>query len=120
MGGFYGSIHARTDDLGRVRAALAALAADPGLRFWLAPPTHGWTSVFPSASGQDHAVSARLAPLVGGDVFHLVVHDDDLFAYWYYRDGSLADRHDSDPSYFGAEVTADEREELRGHPERFA
>ena len=45
-----------------------------------------------------------------------LVHDDDIFAYEYYRDGQCADQYNSVPDYFG-EVSEAERQHLSGDPE---
>jgi len=38
-------------------------------------------------------------------VLHVVVHDDDIFCYFFYRGGRLVDRYNSFPDYF-AEASA--------------
>ena len=47
----------------------------------------------------------------------MVVHDDDVLAYEYFRDGRRIDRYNSMPDYF-EDVSEKERSSLRGGPER--
>ncbi|WP_165250491.1 hypothetical protein [Paludisphaera soli] len=119
MGGFYGSIHVRTGDRRRVLDALAAIAKGSEHRFLASPPIDGWVAIYPKGSGQDEGLSRRLARRLGGDVVHLISHDDDVFLYSVHRDGKLVDRYSSRPEVFGA-VSAATRRKLRGRPDSFA
>jgi hypothetical protein len=116
MGTFYGSILVRSEDTEAIKNALVAMANQEGCKFLLGPPINGWSSLFPNESGQNEAVSAELARVLPNDIFHLIVHDDDVFAYFYYRDGKLIDQYNSCPDYF-EEVTEAERQASRGRPE---
>src|ERR1700677_2244674 len=101
MGGHYGSIHVRTDDAEAVQSAAFKIAREKNVRFLVAPAIKGWVSVFPWNNGVDPAVSERLATLLpDADVIHGMVHDDDVFAYWYYQNGELKDLYNSCPNYF--------------------
>lgn len=104
MGGSYGSIHVRTDDQERVRAAVELLSCEGTKRFLIAPAIKGWVTVFPENNGQDETVGKALASALGNaTVIQCLVHDEDLFAYWFYENGKLADRYNSRPGYFGEE-----------------
>ena len=52
-------------------------------------------------------------------MFSLVVHDDDVFKYEYYRDGKHVDQYCSRPDYFGTPTEA-ARKAVRGRPQKFA
>ena len=118
MGAFYGSIHVRTENSDAVRKALDQVAKEAGGNFLLGPAFNGWTSVFPSDSGQSDRISLEIAKLVPNDIFHLIVHDDDIFAYYFYRDGRLIDQYNSCPDYFN-EVSEEEKQRCQGRPELF-
>jgi hypothetical protein len=51
-------------------------------------------------------------------MFHLIVHDDDVFFYYFYRNGQLIDRYNSWPDSF-EEVSEDEKQQCQGRPELF-
>jgi WD40 repeat protein len=102
MGGHYGSIHIRTDDFEAVRSAVAEIARERRLKFLIAPVIGGWVSVFPENNGQDPSISEPLVQLLPDKEFiQCLVHDDDIFAYCFFQDGSLKDRYNSCPTYFG-------------------
>src|SRR5262245_35005117 len=119
MGAFYGSIQVRTEDRAAVVDAADKLARRQKTAMLVGPVLRGWVGVYPAGNGQDEGVSKLLAKKLPGDVLHLIVHDDDLFTYAYYRDGKVADRFSSHPDYF-APVSARMRAQLRGRPERLA
>src|SRR5262249_8104767 len=52
------------------------------------------------------------------DIFHLFVYHDDIFVYYFYRNGLLLDEYNSDPNYF-EERASQEKEKLHGRPELF-
>ena len=118
MGAFYGSIHVRTENADTVRKVLDQVANEAGCKFLLGPALNGWTSVFPEDSGQSDRISLEIAKQLPDDVLHLVVHDDDIFAYYFYRGGRLIDRYNSCPDYFG-DVSDGEKQQSQGHPELF-
>ncbi len=122
MGAFFGSIHVRTGDAGRVRAVLEEVARRTDAKFLMGPEMNGWISVFQSEDQSDRA-SSNLAKLLPDDIFQFMVHDDDIFMYWFYRNSALVDRYNSCPDYFegmnGAEVSEEEKEQCKGRPELF-
>jgi hypothetical protein len=104
MGGHYGSIHIRTDDQDEVRIAVENLHHPNTQRFYIAPPIKGWVTVFPENNGQDHTVAeALVAKLPNKTIIYCAVHDDDIFAYWFFENGKLSDAYNSCPEYFGDE-----------------
>jgi hypothetical protein len=119
MGGFYGSVQIRSDDRDSVRSALDQLAQKKQ-RFLLGPPLDCWIGVYPDGSGQDFGVARSLARRLSGELIAMLVHDDDVFAYEYYRDGRRIDQYNPIPDYFGEAVSEKERRLLRGRPESFA
>jgi hypothetical protein len=119
VGAFHGSFHVRSADRDALLRALAAIASSAGVRFLVARAAGPWTPVYPSGAGQDFAVSRQAAAALGCDVVHVLLHDDDVFAFELHRAGVLADRFSSDPDYFG-EVAPEERAALAGRPERLA
>src|SRR5450756_945194 len=118
MGAFYGSIHVRAEGSDVVQRVLDEVAKEAGCKFLLGPPLNGWISVFPENSGQSDQVSASIAKHLAGEILHLVVHDDDIFCYYFYRDGRLMDRYNSSPDYF-EEASPEEKQQCRGRPELF-
>ena len=93
MGGHYGSVQLWCDDRGRVLAAAEAVARDRGLKCLVGPALNGWVGVYPENHGQDETVGEQVAARVGGHALHLLVHDDDVLAYWLWLDGRLVDRY---------------------------
>ena len=75
--------------------------------------------VYPEQNGQDESVGQAIAGRVGGTAIHLLVHDDDVLAYWLWRDGELVDSFHSRPGYFGEQNRAAE-EAMAGRPEALA
>lgn len=118
MGAFYGSIHVRSESSDPVQKSLEQVAKEANCKFLLGPTLNGWISVFPNNGGQNDRISAQIAKHLSLDVFHLILHDDDVFIYCFYRDGRLIDKYSSCPDYFH-EVSAEERQEFQGRPELF-
>jgi hypothetical protein len=116
VGAFYGSFHVRSADRVALLRALSVIASGGKVRFVVAPPSGPWTGVYPSGAGQDFAVSRQVASALGCDVVHVLLHDDDVFAFELHRGGLLADRFSSAPGYFG-EVPQEEHAALAGRPE---
>jgi hypothetical protein len=120
MGAFYGSVQVRTDDREAVRGILEKLVAKQPTRFLVGPALRGWVGVYPEHHGQDERVAQAVARLFPGEVLYLMVHDDDLFAYAYYRGGQLLDQYNSCPDYFDDDEDGEEAPEpFRGRPEVF-
>jgi hypothetical protein len=118
MGGFYGSVQIRGADRDTVKSVVEKLASKQELRCLVGPELGGWIGVYPADHGQDTRTGHAIARKLSGELFHLLVHDDDFFAYEYYSDGKLVDRYNSRPDYF-APVSANEARKLRGRPETF-
>jgi hypothetical protein len=118
MGGFYNSVHVRTEEYDMVKTILEDMARKQGHKFYLAPAINGWVSFFPEMHG-DPDIALRFAERVEFDVLQLMVHDDDIFYYAYFRGGELIDEYDSCPDYFGEPITPEDRKRLAGHPEAF-
>lgn len=118
MGGFYDSIHVRTESYDLVRNTLTELAKRKGDKFYLAPVINGWVSLFPSNYWQE-SLACDISKQTDTDVLQTMVYDDDIFRYLYYRGGELIDEYNSQPDYFGEEVSAKERKRLKGRPEVF-
>jgi hypothetical protein len=118
MGAHYGSIHVRTEDREQVKSAAETVAREKEIHVYLSPPRNGWASLFPEGNGQDQTVAQELSRHTPHDVLHLMVHDDDVFAYWYFRGGEEIDSYWSAPGYFGEENRAAE-EQMKGNPELF-
>src|SRR5690349_10534936 len=108
MGGHYGSVQIRSENRDEVRAAALQVAREQGIRLLLSPATNGWISLFPENHGQDQQVAERLSKAIGSPVLHLMVHDDDVFAYWLYQRGHELDSYWNMPGYFGEENRAAE------------
>jgi WD40 repeat protein len=119
MGGFYGSIQIRGVDRNAVNAVVDKLAKKRNLRFLLGPQLGDWIGVYPEGGGQDSKVGREFARELGAELIQLIVHDDDMFIYDYYRDGKLVDQYNSCPDYFD-EVSDRDRQKLVGRPECFS
>jgi hypothetical protein len=101
MGAHFGTIHVRTDDRDEVKRVVETLVSKRTGQFLIAPAIDGWVTVFPENNGQDDGISKALAEkLPNKTVIHALVHDDDIFAYWYFEGGALKDRYNSCPDYF--------------------
>lgn len=119
MGGFYGSVHVKGVGYDKVKQVLEEVAKKEGCRFYLGPAIGDWVSFYPESFG--HApIGTKRAKAIGGDVVQLMVHDDDVFCYWYWRDGKLRDEYNSCPDYFGHRVSAKKRAKLSGKPDVFS
>ena len=119
MGGFYGSVHVRGVGYDKVKGVLEEAARREGCKFYLGPAIGDWVSFYADSFGQARTGTKR-AKALGGDVVQMTVHDDDIFCYWYWRDGKLRDAYDSCPEYFGRRVSAKKRRRLAGKPEVFS
>lgn len=101
MGAFYGSIQVRSGDHAAVLASAQEVANASGIGLFIAPEIDGWIGIYPQGGGQDETVGRQFAERQSGFVLQLVIHDDDVFAYWLYEHGSLCDSYWSTPGYFG-------------------
>ncbi len=119
MGAFYGSVQVRCATRETLLEVLEDLSAKKKTRFWLGPVLGSWTGVYPMLHGLDPSIARDLARRLGGELFYLVVHDDDVFAYEYYRDGKRVDQYCSRPDYLG-KPTAAAAKAVRGQPKKFA
>ncbi len=118
MGAFYGSILVRTENSEAVQRVVGQVAKESDNRFLVGPALNGWVSIFPNNSGQSDDISSQIAKLIPNDIFHLIVHDDDIFSYYFYRNGTLSDQYNSCPDYFH-EVSDEEKRQCKGRPELF-
>ncbi|HEX4121596.1 MAG TPA: tetratricopeptide repeat protein, partial [Verrucomicrobiae bacterium] len=115
MGAWFESILIKTEDAEMVERTLRGIAKASDCKFLVGPALDGWTSIFPSES---HEISDEIGPALAVDLFHLLVHDDDAFIYYFYRGGRLMDHYISWPDYFD-EISERETLETRGKPEVF-
>jgi hypothetical protein len=118
MGGFYGSIQVRTTDRAAVKAAAELVAGAKKIHCMIGPELNGWVGIYPENNGQDDSFAAEIARQIDADVLHLMVHDDDVLAYWLWRNHELVDSYWSKPGYFGEE-NREAEEKRRGDPEQF-
>jgi tetratricopeptide (TPR) repeat protein len=118
MGAFFESIHIRTEKIEEVQPALRRIAKDTGGKFFISPALNGWIGVFFSEIIERDRVLTGIAERLPNDIFHVNVHDDDIFTYAFYRGGQLIDQYNSCPDYFG-EVSDEEKAAGQGHPELF-
>ena len=118
MGAWFDSIHVKAEDSDNVQKVLEQLSRKVDCKFLLGPSINGWISIFSNELGRTEPISAVIAELIPHDIFHLMVHDDDVFQYCFYRGGQLIDRYVSCPDYF-EEMPEVERQKCEGHPEIF-
>ena len=120
MGTSFGTIHVRTTDRAAVQMAAEVVAAQLQVKFYLAPVIDSWTTLIPSGHGQGDKPARELAAVLPQfEIFQVILHDSDVFAYNFFRDGHLRDEYSSSPDYFET-VSKIERDRLRGRPNRFA
>ena len=118
MGAFYGSVQVRSDDRSAVKTVAERVSRALESRCLVGPAINGWIGVYPSMNGQDERVGAAMAAEIEADVLQLIVHDDDVFAYWLYRRGERVDSFWSVPGYFG-ELNGADQEAMAGNVEAF-
>ena len=118
MGGHYGSVQVRSENREEVKVVAEQIAREKQIHILIAPPVNGWIALFPEGNGQDETVGRAVAEQLDADVLHLLVHDDDIFAYWLYRDRRQIDSYWSAPGYFGEE-NREKEEAMAGDPEAF-
>ena len=99
MGAFYGNITLKGPSQGAVGKALR------GRRAVVAPTIGDLTVAFDSAcDDQDtdaiQALASRLSTELNGVALAVIVHDDDVLAYFLFHAGELVDWYNSCPSYF--------------------
>lgn len=116
MGGSYGSVQVRTEDLKGVLASAEQVAAQLKIRMLVGPVINGWIGIYPESS--DQQVGERFAQVLPEYVVEVLVHDDDVFAYWLYHDRNLIDSFFSRPGYFEEQNQAAE-EAMTGKPQAF-
>lgn len=118
MGAFYGSIQVRSDNHAAVKDAAEKVGRERNDRMLVGPVIDGWVGLYPDMNGQSSSIGTAVAAQLEADVLHLIVHDSDVFAYWYYQRGELIDSFWSAPGYFGEENRAQE-EAMAGNVEAF-
>lgn len=115
MGEFYDAVYTRGADAATLHRQLAVAARELNCCFLVAPEIEGWTAIYPSR-GLDDKVAAALHKLLKTEVVFTLVHDGDIFCYYYYRDGKVVDEYNSRPDYF-EKVSAAKRQSQAGKPE---
>jgi hypothetical protein len=118
MGGFYGSVQARTTAWASVKAAAELVAKQRFIKCLIGPEINGWIAIYPEGNGQDHSFGHAMAQQLPCDVLHLLVHDDGVLAYWLWRNRKLADAYCSNPGAL-VEENRQEEEKRRGDPDQF-
>lgn len=120
MGAFFTNYQVRSTDANAVATKLAPLLKS---RAYVSPASGGWVTVYDEATeSQDSEVLIKLAKVLSKalktEVFGFLVHDSDIAFYYLCQNGELVDEFDSCPDYFGNEVSAAERERVRGVTEK--
>ena len=119
LGASYGSVQVCGQPQDTLREILEDLSAKRKIRFWLGPALGRWTGVYPILWHGSQRRARPRPPARWRGVFSLVVHDDDVFKYEYYRDGKRVDQYCSRPDYFGTPTEA-ARKTVRSRPQKFA
>lgn len=117
MGAFYGNITLKGPQQERIVATLR------GRRAIVTPKIGEYTVVFDSVcDDQDIDAMQALTSNLSGDLhcaaFTVIVHDDDVLAYFLYQDGQLTDWYNSAPDYFDFNSTKEPRGPVGGNAER--
>ena len=143
IGEFFESIQVRSTDRGLVMEALRRTMHSMGFqpvdpaelppfegpiqeeievearRFFVGPPLNGWVPLYPSSDLPEQLAAAqRISEETHAPTLLLNLHNGDVFYYWLFQEGRLADQYDSSPDYFGEPRSTEELEAVRGHPER--
>ena len=64
-------------------------------------------------------LAKELSKAVSSYAVGVIVHDSDILGLFLYCGGKRVDVYDSDPEYFGEQISAVKRRELAGHPDRW-
>ena len=101
MGSFLVNLHLRTAD----RKSLQRELEDRGCQAWVTDAQQGWTTLYESrASEQDEnwirELGSELTRSLQTSGIAFLVHDSDIFCYWLFENGELADHFNSCPDYF--------------------
>jgi hypothetical protein len=101
MGNFYVNFSVKSDD----QAPVADALRKAGRHAVVAPPEGGYVVVYEEASDtQDERaikqVGALLCEASQAPVVAVLNHDDDVFCYWLFEGGEVADAYNSTPDYF--------------------
>jgi len=118
LGASYGSVQVCRQTQDTLRDVLEDLSAKSKIRFWLGPALGCWTGIYPILHYMDPSIARDLSRRLGGEIFSLVVHDDDVFQYEYYLDGKRVDQYCSRRNYLGT-PTENARKAVRGRPQKF-
>jgi len=118
MGAHYGSVQVWSKDHKHVLTVAEQVARDLHIRMLVGPELNGWIGLYPEGNGQDQRVGQAVAELWNGYVLTLLVHDDDIFAYWFFNSGEIVDSYWSVPGYFGDE-DLEEQKRMEGNAEIF-
>ncbi len=99
MGGFYHSFHVYDKTQKEVQNAIA----DEQMSFpacFIGPGEKNWVPVYPEINEEDLPLELLSQKLMT-TILEIDLHDDDVFCYWLFRDGTEIDRFNSCPDYFG-------------------
>ena len=121
MGSFLTNYQVKTEDYDKVIKIMEQIAKKSA---FVAPAKNGWIAVYDETSEEQdekelHRVASGLSSSLRCAVFAFLVHDDDVFIYLLYDNGTLIDIYNSVPDYFGT-VSKQERDTWKGHPEKLA
>lgn len=120
MGTWLWSIHLKTSDARAVGAAATKVADQCGGSMAVSDSEAGWVSVYPQTDliGASLNITRMMAEATGIEhILTLVLEDSDVFRYWYFRKGALADAFISCPDYYGK--MDDDDLNARGNPQVF-
>jgi hypothetical protein len=101
MGAFYTNITLRGPDREQVAQCLKQMKRTA----YVSPTTDGFTVVYDKETEtQDDAdlmgLASQLSAAFECPALAVLVHDSDIFAYWLFEEGTLADEYNSAPGYF--------------------
>jgi hypothetical protein len=121
VGTFFTNYQVHTQD---IEACIKAATTIVKSRALVTQPESGWISIYDETSElQDSAelqrVASELSEKLATEVFAFLVHDSDVFVYWFYRKGKLVDQFNSNPNYFGPMKSA-ERKKWAGQFQKLA
>lgn len=116
MGAFFTNLHVHNASTESVSAALAELIET---RAYVSPPQNDWVTIYSEVTeSQDdeilREIAGGLSERLNTDVIAFLVHDSDVALYWLFRNGALVDEFNSDPLYFGGDVSDAALDRVRG------
>ncbi|MDR0609540.1 MAG: hypothetical protein LBG58_05475 [Planctomycetaceae bacterium] len=106
MGAFYNSFHVRRKTQQEVIDQIVALQKegqeDQQVNCIVGIAQNGWVPVYAELYFDTVPLAGTISEQLQTNVLLIDVHDDDVFSYYYFRNGEMVDTFNSCPDYFGS------------------